>query len=128
MEILSFKTTEAEQAVGITSILRKIVAKSGIKDGLLTVYCPHTTAAIAVNEGTDETFASDLFAMLSSATKGKWTHPSNPEAHLKAALVGNSKPIPISNGELALGTWESVFLLEFDGPNERKVFVQVLGK
>jgi len=129
LEILKFRTTEGEQAVGITKILEKIVAQSKISEGILVVYCPHTTAAIAINEGTDETFVLDLFSFLEAQTsKIPLTHPSNPKAHLKAAVIGNSKSIPISDGKLALGTWESVFLLDFDGPKERKVHVQIMDK
>lgn len=129
MEILKFKTTEGEQAVGITKILEKVVSQSRVSEGALVVYCPHTTAGIAINEGTDETFVLDLFSFLEvHVSKIPLTHPSNPKAHLKAAIIGNSKSIPISDGKLALGTWESVFLLDFDGPKERNVFVQVIGK
>lgn len=126
MEILSFTTSEHEQAVDITSVLRKLAEKSRVAEGILSVYCPHTTAAVAINEGTDETFVSDLFLALEKMTAGSWSHPSNPRAHLKAAVVGNSKIIPISQGKLFLGAWESVFLLEFDGPRERKICVKIM--
>ncbi|MFH0961127.1 MAG: secondary thiamine-phosphate synthase enzyme YjbQ [archaeon] len=124
MEILSFNTTEEEQAVDITPVLRKIVEKSKVVEGTLLVYCPHTTAAVVVNEGTDETFVADLFLALEKFASGKWSHQSNPKAHLKAAMIGNSKLLPISQGKLFLGAWESVFLLEFDGPRERKIFAR----
>lgn len=130
MEILSLKTGEKEQAIDITSIIHKIISKSSLQSGVCLVFCPHTTAAIAINEGSDETLAADLFAKLGKLfpESDAYAHESNSPAHLKSVFVGSSKSIPITTGKLALGTWQSVLLLEFDGPQERQVYVQIYGR
>jgi len=130
MEILLLKTSEKNQAIDITSVVGKALAKSGVKEGLCHVYCPHTTAAIAISEGTDETLVADLFSFLEKKVpqEADWTHPSNSAAHLKSVFIGPEKAIPVSGGRLALGEWQSVFLLEFDGPRERKVLISLFPK
>lgn len=114
-----------EEFVDITDKVRGAVEKSGVRDGICLVVSPHTTAAITVNEGTDPAVAIDLVAGLERLVPAvPWRHAEgNSPAHLKTSLVGSSCALGIQRGELVLGTWQRVFLCEFDGPRERKVRV-----
>ncbi len=105
--------------------------KSGVKSGLCHVMVLHATAAIAVNENADPNIGVDLLSALDGAIPDHagWLHDridNNAHAHIKAAIVGPSETIPVEGGELQLGTWQGLMLLEFDGPRERKVAVRVL--
>jgi secondary thiamine-phosphate synthase enzyme len=118
--------------VNITSLVREAVRESGIKEGICVVYIPHTTAAVFINEGADPDVARDIAYKLNQLIE--WDDPNyrhvegNSAAHIKSAIIGNSRVIPVVNGSLTLGTWEAVFLAEFDGPRRRKVIVQIIGE
>jgi len=94
------------------------------------VFCPHTTAGVTVNEAADPDVALDLLTALSRVVEqeGPWRHrEGNSPAHVKASLVGSSVLLPICQGMLALGTWQGIFLCEFDGPRAREILVQTVG-
>ena len=116
----------------ITAQVELAVRESGVKEGLCTVYCPHTTAAITINENADPDVQRDLkFALIDAfgdCDRPEFRHAEgNSHAHLKSSLVGASETIPISNGELALGIWQGVYFCEFDGPRHRRFHVQIVG-
>lgn len=114
--------------VDVTREIREVVARSGIARGRVLVYCPHTTAAVTVNEAADPDVASDILRGLATLVpeRAQWLHAEgNADAHLKATLVGASVDIPIIEGDLALGTWQGVFLCEFDGPRRRSLTISV---
>ncbi len=120
---------------GFHDITRQIiddVRESGIREGLCTVYCPHTTAAITINENADPDVQRDLKLALGDLF-GRQDRPEfrhaegNSHAHLKSSIVGASETIPISDGRLALGTWQDVYFCEFDGPRHRRFHVQLIG-
>jgi secondary thiamine-phosphate synthase enzyme len=93
------------------------------------VSCPHTTAGITINENADPDVVRDILMGLERLfpREGGWRHSEgNSDAHLKTALVGSSATLPIENGRVALGTWQAIYLAEFDGPRTRKVIVTVL--
>jgi len=129
-EVLKVKTTKRTSVVNITPQVRDVVRRSGIREGLCLVYVPHTTACVFINEGADPDVVKDLTYMLEKLVP--WNDPNyehgegNSAAHIRSAVIGNSRVIPILNGDLALGTWEAIFLGEFDGPRERKVIVKVI--
>ncbi len=129
-EILRVRTTRHTSIVNITSQIREVVKKSGVKEGICVVYVPHTTACVFINEGADPDVVRDIIYALEKLIP--WEDPSythtegNSAAHIRSAIIGNSRIIPIVDGELALGTWESIFLADFDGPRERKVIVKIL--
>ncbi|MBM4397225.1 MAG: YjbQ family protein [Deltaproteobacteria bacterium] len=130
MTVMNLKTVSAEQALDITRPVEDAVRASGVAEGLAVVYCPHTTAAVFVNEGADPDVAADVAAALAriAPREGPYRHAEgNSGAHIRSVLVGCSATIPIARGRLALGTWQKVFLAEFDGPRSRQVFVQVVG-
>ncbi len=126
------RTREAKQCLDITEEVRKIVRESGVKRGLCHVMVLHATAAIAINENDDPNVGVDLLTALDRAIPDHagWLHDrvdNNAHAHIKAAIVGPSESIAIEDGELVLGTWQGLMLLEFDGPRPRRgVSVRIL--
>ncbi len=121
----SLDTSEHNQVVDITPAVRRILAESGVRDGQCLVYTPHATAAIAVNENDDPNIGTDLLRALGKmvAEHDGWLHDrvdNNAAAHIKSAIVGPSETIPVAEGKLQLGTWQNVFLCEFDGPRSRR--------
>ena len=118
-------TREARECIDITREVSEIVRRSGVRSGICHVMVLHATAAIAVNENDDPNIGVDLLDALERAvpTRGGWLHDrvdGNAHAHIKAALVGPSETLGIEGGELELGTWQGLMLLEFDGPRRRR--------
>ncbi len=116
----------------ITALVKQAVRESGIEEGLCTVYCPHTTAAITINENADPDVQHDLLFALADAfgdsDRAEFRHvEGNSHAHLKSSLAGASETIPIARGSLALGTWQGIYFCEFDGPRPRRFHVQIIG-
>ncbi len=128
---LSIRTREKVELRNITHEVREVVAESGVRSGIVNVFAPHTTTGIFVNE--DESgLKRDLGKVLGRLIpeKGGYEHDEvdyNAYAHLRSIVLSPSITLPVENGGIMLGTWQSIFLAEFDGPRERKVYVQVLG-
>jgi secondary thiamine-phosphate synthase enzyme len=123
------RTTTREQFVNITAEVASFVASTGVTDGAVLVFCPHTTAGIAINENADPDVPRDLVDGCAriAPRDGGWRHAEgNSDAHLKSSLVGQQVLVPIEGGRLELGTWQSVYFAEFDGPRTRSVDVTVL--
>lgn len=123
-------STQREELYDITEQTRRAIAASGIADGVCIVYCPHTTAAITINEGYDSDVARDMLYGLGKAfpDRTEFRHSEgNSAAHLKAGVVGASATIIIENSKPVLGTWQAVFFCEFDGPRDRRFYVKILG-
>ncbi len=118
--------------IDITDRVQSIVSESGISDGDVIVFCPHTTAAITINENADPSVQHDILLTLEELLprhRAGYRHSEgNSDAHCKSSLVGCSEQIIIHNGDLQLGTWQAVFFCEFDGPRSRSVIVQVRGQ
>jgi len=119
------------EVVDITREVGRIVAESGVRDGVCTVFTPHATAAITINENDDPNIGTDFLAALRKVVveHDGWLHDrvdNNAAAHIKSALVGPSESIPVEDGELALGTWQNVFFCEFDGPRSKRGVVVVV--
>jgi len=130
MKTLEQRTAERECFVDITSLVVSAVAESGISQGVCTVFVPHTTAAVIVNENADPDVSHDILSFLAELVPRSWPYrhvEGNSDAHIKASLVGCSVQIPVSEGRLALGTWQAVYLAEFDGPRTRKIHLVVEG-
>ena len=125
----SVRTNSPEVLVDITGRVEEAVREAGVEAGLCVVAVPHTTAGITINENADPAVRRDLLMALSRVVPDSlpYTHgEGNSPAHVKASLVGSSAVILIADGRLRLGTWQGVFLCEFDGPRERRVRVKVL--
>ena len=128
MRALEVHTGQRSQALDITRQVDEAVGASGLDTGWCLVYVPHTTAAVAVNEAADPDVMADLLAALERMVpwQGPYRHgEGNSAAHVKSVLVGSSLTLPVSGGRLELGTWQGVFLMEFDGPRRRRVLVGV---
>jgi len=130
MEIITIETTERNQMINITSLVQTKVNESGIKDGVCYVFVPHTTAAVTINENADPDVVRDILFTLDKLVphKNNYRHiEGNSDAHVKASLFGNTATVIINNGKLVLGTWQSLFFCEFDGPRRRKIMIKVIG-
>jgi len=128
MKTLSVKTVRRTQLLDITREIEEYVTQSGVKSGLCHLYVPHTTAGIAINEHADPDVASDVEGIFNRLIphNGQYRHAEgNTDSHMKAILSSTSQTVFIANGKLALGTWQGVFLCEFDGPRTRRVFVKI---
>jgi secondary thiamine-phosphate synthase enzyme len=127
----SVQTKQKNQWINIDSDVKKAVSASGVKEGICVVFIPHTTAAVTINENADPDVAHDVLLALSaiSPDRREFLHSEgNSDAHTKTSLVGPSVTIIVSGGKLLLGTWQSVWFNEYDGPRTRKVLVRVLGE
>jgi secondary thiamine-phosphate synthase enzyme len=114
------------ELIDITARVVEAIVEAEVKEGLCTIYCPHTTGAITVNEGADPDVATDILTRLErlAPPDAGYRHAEgNSDAHVKAALIGPSVTIPIENGRPTIGTWQRIFFCEFDGPRTRKVVI-----
>lgn len=129
METISVRTRARDELLEITNEVHACVRDSGVSDGVVDVFVPHTTAGITINENADPTTEADIIDDLDRMVP--WRQPyyrhmeGNSAAHLKASLVGSSVRIILQNSRLVLGTWQGIFFCEFDGPRNRKVYVQI---
>jgi secondary thiamine-phosphate synthase enzyme len=127
----SVKTTRRSELVDITDRVASIVDTSGVTDGVAYVYVPHTTCGITINEAADPTVAADILMYLDQIVPldhPKYRHAEgNSDAHIKASFLGSSVTVFVEAGRLLLGTWQGLFLGEFDGPRTRRVIVRVEG-
>ena len=129
MKEISVQSHTREELIKLDSQLQEAVQESGIHNGVCLVYVPHTTAGVTINEGTDPAVAADIVARLADLVprEAGYTHAEgNADSHIKAALVGASVTLFIDSGRLILGTWQSVFFCEFDGPRRRRALVKVI--
>lgn len=128
-EILDIHTSRRIEFIDITNKIQKIVSDSNVKDGVCVVYVPHTTCSLTINEHADPSVVNDIINKVAKLIpeKDNYTHlEGNSDAHIKASLFGNSISLIINNSKLLLGTWQGIFLCEFDGPRKRNVFVKIL--
>lgn len=130
MTKFSVKTTARNQFVEITDQVRQAIAASGIQAGICVVYCPHTTAAITVNENADPDVVHDMLHYLNKTIpqhQAGFRHTEgNSDSHIKASLVGPSVTLIVDGGDIVLGRWQGVYFCEFDGPRTRSVHTHVV--
>ena len=125
---INVRTKSRTEFVDITREIRRIVKESGISDGIVTVFIPHTTAAVTINENADPDVVSDIIMEINKIIPfhDSYKHfEGNSAARIKSSLFGVSESIIIADGELLLGTWQGIYFCEFDGPRHRKVFVKI---
>ena len=129
MKELSVKTNEHTEFLEITGKVQQVVTESGVKDGVCTVFVPHTTAGVTINENADPDVVSDMIYALDKAVPWDSTHykhsEGNTAAHVKSSMMGHSVHVLVRGGKLQFGTWQGIYLCEFDGPRSRKVWVTV---
>lgn len=129
MENIHISTHSPTEMIDITRQVQALVRKSGIADGMCVVFVPHTTAAVTINENADPDVIRDMLAELNKIIplQDGYSHSEgNSAAHIKASVIGCSQTVLIEKGMLQLGTWQSLFFCEFDGPRKRKVFVKMI--
>ena len=131
MREIKVKTNKRNEMIDITSDIEKLVSDEKINNGIVTVYCPHTTAAITINEGADPDVQRDITIHMKELipdSKNFKHIEGNSDAHIKSSIIGPSQTIIVKNKKLVLGTWQHVFFYEGDGPRSRKVYIEVISK
>ncbi|MCS7282206.1 MAG: secondary thiamine-phosphate synthase enzyme YjbQ [Anaerolineae bacterium] len=129
MEQIEVNTQTRKEFRDITAQVQEVIRRSGVREGICYLFCPHTTAGLTVNENYDPTVRQDLGMVLDQIAPDQFPYrhtEGNADAHVKTSLVGSHLALFISEGRLVLGTWQGVFLAEFDGPRRRKVLVKVI--
>lgn len=123
------RTTTKREMIDLTARVADIVARADLAEGLCSVYTPHATAAIVVNENDDPNVCVDVLEALDRLVPaGIWRHDrvdGNAASHIQATILGPGETIPVRQGKLLLGTWQAVMLVELDGPRDRRVVVTV---
>lgn len=123
---LAVATERRTRFVAIDRQISELIGAKGWRDGVLTVFSPHTTAGITINENADPDVASDMESFLNRLipVKADFRHAEgNSDAHLKASLIGSSVQVVVREGNLWLGTWQGIYFCEFDGPRQRRVYL-----
>jgi len=131
MKDLVIKTSRHTEFVEITAQVQLVVDGAGVKEGLCVCFVPHTTAGITINENADPDVVTDMIYALEQAVPWKDPHyrhgEGNTAAHVKSSMMGHSVQVFVRGGQLQFGTWQGIYLCEFDGPRSRKVWVSVIG-
>lgn len=125
---INVKSRARTEFIDITEKIQEVLRETGISSGVCDIFVPHTTAAVTVNEGADPTVQRDIQAFLNKMVpfEGDYHHrEGNSAAHIKTSLIGVSQTVLIDEGRLALGTWQSIFFCEFDGPRHRRVALKI---
>ncbi len=126
---LEVKSRARTEFIDITADVQTMIGNAGVTSGLCTVFVLHTTAGITINEGADPAVQRDMIAFLDRKVPAdhSYTHAEgNSDAHIKSTLVGTSVTIPVEGGKALLGTWQTIYLCEFDGPRQRRIAVTIM--
>lgn len=127
---LTVDTSKHTQMLNITDMIQRCVEDSGVRSGVCTVFIPHTTAAVTINENADPDVVRDFTMEINKLVPWEdgYRHmEGNSAAHLKASMIGFSEQIIIEDGRLVLGIWQGVYFCEYDGPRRRSVYVKLMG-
>lgn len=126
---LSLSTTSREELLDVTGEVARVVRESGVESGVVTLFVPHTTAGVTINENADPSVVADLLRALGEVASRDtpfYRHAEgNSDAHIKATLVGSSAQVLVEGGQPMLGTWQGLYFCEFDGPRSRKLWVKI---
>lgn len=129
MYTYQLSTQDKQEFVTLDRYLEEALRDSGVKEGIMVIYCPHTTAGITINENADPDVKKDLKAALDDTFPNHdyFVHmEGNSDGHMKSSVVGASETLIISNGKPVFGTWQSVYFAEFDGPRTRTVYIKII--
>ena len=127
MKKINVSTSRKCEFVDITSLVQSAITELGTTDGIITVFVPHTTAGITINENADPDVTRDMEKALDRCVPweaGYAHYEGNSAAHVKASMMGNSAQIIVEDGRLVLGTWQGLYFCEFDGPRQRKIWIK----
>jgi secondary thiamine-phosphate synthase enzyme len=125
---ITLKSGKREEFINVDHLIRDAIKNSGVKEGKLTLFVPHTTAALTINEHADPSVLHDIISTIGTLIPraGNYQHAEgNSDAHIKASLLGQSHTLIIKDGRPLLGTWQSVFFCEFDGPRTRRLILHI---
>ncbi len=128
-KVVTISTSRRVEFQDITSAVKDFLREAQASDGIVFLFVPHTTAGLTVNEGADPAVVNDLAAQLEKMVPrvGGYRHAEgNSDAHIKASLIGSSLHLPVKDGKILLGFWQAIFFAEFDGPRERRFYMQLL--
>ena len=131
MRELKVVSKKRNEMIDITGEVQNVVNEEKIKNGLVVVYIPHTTAGVTINEGADPSVQRDVIETLNKMVpeSGDYHHSEgNSDAHVKASIIGSSVNVLVENGRLVLGTWQHIFFYEGDGPRSRRVYVKIVSE
>jgi secondary thiamine-phosphate synthase enzyme len=129
MEKIYLKTNNRQEIVDITSDIQEYISEKKVESGIIVVYSPHTTAGITVNENADPDVRKDITHFFNKLVPKslEFEHlEGNSDSHIKGSIVNFSQTFIIENGKLQLGTWQSIFFMEFDGPRQREVYLKII--
>ncbi|MDA8169594.1 MAG: secondary thiamine-phosphate synthase enzyme YjbQ [Nitrospiraceae bacterium] len=129
IKYIDVRSRQRNEFIDISREVEEAVRESGIKDGICYVFAPHTTAAVTINEGADPSVQRDILNSLSRLVPhdmGYFHREGNSDAHIKSSVVGATACVPVEGGRLTLGTWQSVYFCEFDGPRHRRAVIKVI--
>ncbi len=129
LSVLTVKTNSRNEMLDITYEIENYLRENNFKNGILTVFVPHTTAAVTINENADPSVKRDILTYLSKLIpqNAGFTHmEGNSDSHIKSTLVSPSLTVIIENEKIVLGTWQSIFFCEFDGPRTRKIYLKFI--
>ncbi len=127
MKVIKLSAKARNTMINITDDVHKVVKEMDIEDGTVTVYCPHTTAGVVINESDDPAVQRDILKRLNDLVplELEYQHTEgNSDAHIKSALIGSSAHVMVEKGDLQLGAWQTIYFCEFDGPRDREVWVK----
>ena len=128
---IKIKSNRREELIDITKEVKNYLMENNIKDGIITLFVPHTTAAITINENSDPNVKMDIVNFLRKLIPHDYNFAhieGNSDAHIKSSLIGNSLTLIVEDGKLLLGTWQNIFFCEFDGPRDREIWIKILWK
>jgi secondary thiamine-phosphate synthase enzyme len=129
MKEVKVQTHSRSEMIDITSLIQAVISEKKVKKGICTIFVPHTTAAVTINENADPDVPRDIITALDRAfpQSSHYRHvEGNSPAHVKSSLVGTSILVLIEAGRLVLGTWQAIFFCEFDGPRSRRIFIATI--
>ncbi|WP_027178516.1 secondary thiamine-phosphate synthase enzyme YjbQ [Maridesulfovibrio bastinii] len=129
METIQIRTGRREEMADITPAVRRLIKENGWSDGILLLYCPHTTGAITVNEGADPDVVRDITINMNKLVplNGDYLHAEgNSDAHIKSSMFGCEQMLIVEAGDIQLGTWQKIYFCEFDGPRSRKIWAKFI--
>ena len=126
---LEIQTSSRTQLIDITSQVKAFLRSAALSSGVMVVYVPHTTCGITINENADPSVKEDIIGFLNRVIplNGPYTHAEgNSDAHIKASMIGSGVTLIVESGSLILGTWQGIFLAEYDGPRKRSVLIKAI--
>jgi len=126
MHCYQFETKGRDAMINVDIAVQKAVKELGIKEGLVTVFCPHSTASVTINESDDPAVQKDILHRLNDLVPLNLSYEhgeGNSDAHIKAALIGSSVQVPVVKGRIELGRWQAIYFCEFDGPRKRELWI-----